>query len=167
MLPIHGNDKDDSEYATRIVHSTCCVGGPTTSIPSEVVVGQPRGSHKNRGTLKGSLTRSEGKEIGSSPSDVPVSEPPGRLATERRPAAPQAWKYRRTYYDKYVSAHFVGSTYPNTDGLTTCIPGELVVGTPGGRHESTEEHSAISMLPNIMFHLCFPQDSSIEVSACF
>ena len=47
--------------------------GLTISIPSEVVVSQPRGSNKNRGTSKGSLTRSEGREIGSSPGDVPVS----------------------------------------------------------------------------------------------
>ena len=63
---------DEGSHRITVV-GMCCVEGPTTSIPGEVVVGQPRGSNKNRGTSKGSSTRSEGRETGSSPGDVPVS----------------------------------------------------------------------------------------------
>ena len=67
----------------------CCVEGPMTSIPGEVVVGQPRGSNKNRGTSKGSWMLTEWGETWPIPGEGRVSQPPGRFATERRPAAPK------------------------------------------------------------------------------
>ena len=97
----------------------CCVEGPMTSIPGEVVVGQPRKqvralvTYLYSGTSKGSLLKSEwGKQVRAL---VTYLFPPsGRLATERCPTAPQTWRCRQTYCDKYVSAHFVASMYLKT-----------------------------------------------------
>ena len=70
---LHGHPAETSDshpvMADEDVHritvgGMCCVEGRTTPIPGEVVVCQPRGSNKNRGTSKGSLLESEwGKQV--------------------------------------------------------------------------------------------------------
>ena len=60
-----------------------------TSIPSEEVIDQPPGLNKTRGTPEGSWMLTEWGETGPIPSEGPVTQPRGRFATERRPAAPK------------------------------------------------------------------------------
>ena len=127
----------------------CCVEGLMTSIPGEEVVAQPRGPNRARGIQRGDhidniqsslclrtcCRQTKWGEMGPSPSAEPVTQPHGRLATERRPAAPKCsqniqlpsvilhtTKMRRniqlpsvilrTFCCRYVPAHFVFSRFP-------------------------------------------------------
>ena len=59
------------------------------SILGECTVDQPPGLNKTRGTSKGSWMLTVWGGTGSIPGEGPVSRPPGRFATKRRPAAPK------------------------------------------------------------------------------
>ena len=72
-----------------MVVGMCCVEGSITSIPGEEDIDQPPGLNKTRGTSKGSWMLTEWGETWPIPSEGPVAQPPGRFATERRPAAPK------------------------------------------------------------------------------
>ena len=121
--------------------------GLTTPIPSEVVVSQPRGSNKNRGTSKGSLTRSEGRETGSSPGDVPV---PRRRDDSLLSVAPRHPKHENA--DKHTETNM----FPH-------------ISSPVCVHRIIYEHSVLSRFPQdsdreILFRESYSHNSSVRNS---